>query len=118
MQTISESTADTATGHHGIDQLADQPLQELTDAEKELKVRVTYNGMHEKVEFHFDETMGVLRERAIKGFGNLPTPHLLSLYTTAGVEFGPDRDQQTVRESGIKNNEELLLRPSAVRGGC
>ena len=69
------------------------------------------------VEFDPNETMGVLRERAVKSFGNVPTPHLLSLHTIAGVEFGPDRDQQTIRDAGIKKNDELLLRPGVVRGG-
>jgi hypothetical protein len=87
------------------------------DADQESKVEVIYNGVKKKVEFEFSETMGTLRERAIKEFGNVPTPHLLSLFTTAGVEFGPDQDQKTVREAGIKNNEVLLLRPSVVRGG-
>lgn len=84
---------------------------------RESKVEVIYNGVKKKVEFEFSETMGVLRERAVKEFGNVPTPHLLSLFTTAGVEFGPDQDQKTVREAGIKKNEELLLRPGVVRGG-
>lgn len=87
------------------------------DADMKSKVRVIYNGMTEKVEFDPNETMGVLRERAVKAFGNVPTPHLLSLHTTAGVEFGPDRDQQTIRDAGIKKNDELLLRPGVVRGG-
>lgn len=87
------------------------------DADKQSKVRVIYNGMTEKVEFRPDETMGVLRERAVKAFGNVPTPHLLSLHTKEGVEFGPDRDQQTIRDAGIKKNDELLLRPGVVRGG-
>jgi hypothetical protein len=85
--------------------------------DRESKVEVIYNGVKKKVQFEFSETMGVLRERAIKEYGNVPTPHLLSLFTTAGVEFGPDQDQKTIREAGIKKNEELLLRPGVVRGG-
>lgn len=85
--------------------------------DKESKVRVIYNGVTEKIEFQFSETLGVLRERAVKAFGNVPTPHLLSLYTSAGTEFPPDRDQQTIREAGIRKNDELLLRPGVVRGG-
>jgi hypothetical protein len=81
------------------------------------KVEVIYNGVKKKVEFEFSETMGTLRQRAINEFGNVPTPHLLSLFTTAGVEFGPDQDQKTIREAGIKKNEVLLLRPGVVRGG-
>jgi hypothetical protein len=85
--------------------------------DKESQVRVIYNGVTEKIRFEFFETLGVLRERATKAFGNVPTPHLLSLYTSAGTEFGPDRDQQTIRDAGIKKNDELLLRPGVVRGG-
>lgn len=85
--------------------------------EHEDKVRVVYNGVTEKVAFEFSQTLGVLRANAIKAFGNVPQPHLLSLFTTAGVEFGPNRDQETIAEAGIKKNEELLLRPGIVRGG-
>lgn len=85
--------------------------------DKALKVRVLYNGVTEKVAFEFSQTLGVLREHAVRAFGNVPQPHLLSLFTTAGVEFGPNRDQETIAEAGIKKNEELLLRPGIVRGG-
>jgi hypothetical protein len=98
-----------------VNEVANGHVQEHED--RESKVEVIYNGVKKKVEFEFSETMGVLRERAIKEFGNVPTPHLLSLFTTAGMEFGPDQDQKTVREAGIKKNEVLLLRPSVVRGG-
>jgi hypothetical protein len=84
---------------------------------EEPRVEVTYNGVRKKVEFKFSETMGALRLAAISKFGNVPSPHTLSLFTKAGVEFGPDRDQLTVREAGIKDHEELLLRPGVVRGG-
>ena len=86
-------------------------------AHEETRVEVTYNGVRKNVEFKFSETMGVLRLRAISEFGNVPSPHTLSLFTKAGVEFGPDKDQLTIREAGIKNHEELLLRPGIVRGG-
>lgn len=84
---------------------------------EEPSVEVTYNGVRKEVEFKFSETMGVLRTTAVSKFGNVPSPHTLSLFTKAGVEFGPDKDQLTVLEAGIKNHEELLLRPGIVRGG-
>lgn len=80
-------------------------------------VRVIYNGLTERIAVLPTETMGVLRERAVAAFGTLPAPHTLSLFTEAGVEYGPDRDQVTVADAGLKRNEKLLLRPSAVRGG-
>jgi hypothetical protein len=98
-----------------VNEVANGQVQEHED--RESKVEVIYNGVKKKVEFEFSETMGALRERAIKEFGNVPTPHLLSLFTTAGVEFGPDQDQKTIREAGIMKNEVLLLRPGVVRGG-
>jgi hypothetical protein len=80
-------------------------------------VEVAYNGLKRKVEFEFKETMGALRQRAVAEFGTQPNAHALSLFTHAGVEFGPDRDNLTIREAGIKNDDHLLLRPGVVRGG-
>lgn len=85
--------------------------------DKDLKVFVIYNGVTEKIEFKFEETLGVLRQRAVDKFGNIPQPHTVSLYTSAGVEFGPARDAETIRHAGIEKNEKLLLRPGVVRGG-
>lgn len=86
--------------------------------EKELKVLVSYNGMDAKIPFKYEETLGVLRERAVASFTiQGQQPHTLSLYTVAGVEFTPDRDQQTIRQAGIEKNQKLLLRPGVVRGG-
>ena len=85
--------------------------------DKVLKVFVAYNGVTEKIEFQFEETMGVLRQRAVEKFGITQQPHTLSLYTVAGEEFGPTRDQETVRQAGIEKNQKLNLRPGVVRGG-
>jgi hypothetical protein len=84
---------------------------------EEPSVEVVYNGLRKKVDFKFSETMGALRLAAMSQFGNVPSPHALSLFTRAGVEFGPDKDQLTAREAGIRDHEELLLRPGIVRGG-
>jgi hypothetical protein len=83
-------------------------------ANQTAKAHVIYNGIRKTVEFEFSETMAVLRERAIKEFGIVTALHTLSLFTTAGVEFGPATDQQTIRDAGIKRNEELLLRPGVL----
>jgi hypothetical protein len=106
-----------ANGHNPAPQHDHEHGHEHEHEDKGLKVRVVYNGVTEKVAFEFSQTLGALRENAIKAFGNVPQPHLLSLFTTAGVEFGPNRDQETIAEAGIKKNEELLLRPGIVRGG-
>lgn len=86
-----------------------------SEDEKGFGILVLYNGKHERIEVRPEETMGTLRDSAVKAFGNLPNPHTLSLFSKAGVEFLDD--QQTVRAAGIHRNDELLLRPSAVRGG-
>lgn len=85
--------------------------------DKEQKVTVFYNGVPERIEFKYEETLGVLRQRAVDAFGNIPQPHTVSLYSEGGIEYGPDRDQQTIRDSGIRKNDKLLLRPGVVRGG-
>lgn len=85
--------------------------------DKELHVTVFYNGVPRRIEFKYEETLGVLRQRAVDAYGNIPDAHRVSLFTEADVEFGPNRDQETIRASGIKKNDKLLLRPSVVRGG-
>jgi hypothetical protein len=85
--------------------------------DKILKVFVVYNGVTERIEFKFEETLGVLRQRAVEKFGITQAPHTMSLYTMAGEEFGPTRDQETIRQAGIEKNDKLLLRPGVVRGG-
>jgi hypothetical protein len=108
----SEVAKEQGHGHHPGH---GHPPHEHED--KELKVFVIYNGVTEKIEFKFEETLGVLRQRAVDKFGNIPQPHAVSLYTTAGVEFVPARDGETIRQAGIEKNEKLLLRPGVVRGG-
>jgi hypothetical protein len=100
-----------------IEQIEGGLGHEVGHHQEEGHVEVLYNGLKKKVEFKFTETMGTLRQRAVNEFGNPPAPHALSLFTKQGVEFGPDKDQLTIRQARIKNGEELLLRPGVVRGG-
>jgi len=53
-------------------------------------------------------------EHAIKAFGITQQPHLLSLFTEAGVELD---DNLSAEKAGVKPGEKLLLRPGAVKGG-
>lgn len=85
--------------------------------DQELHVTVLYNGVPRTIAFKYEETLGVLRQRAVDAYGNIPDAHRVSLFTETDVEFGPNRDQETIRASGIKKNDKLLLRPSVVRGG-
>jgi hypothetical protein len=114
---MSSSTENVHGGGHDMGHHPGQghPAHEHDD--KVLKVFVAYNGVTEKIEFQFEETLGVLRQRAVEKFGLNQQPHTFSLYTPAGEEFGPTRDQETIRQAGIEKNDKLILRPGVVRGG-
>jgi hypothetical protein len=85
--------------------------------DQRLHVVVIYNGVTKRIDVKYEESLGTLRQQAISTFGDLPTPHLLSLFSASGVEFVPALDQKTLREAGIHNGDQLLLRPGVVRGG-
>jgi len=81
----------------------------------ELDLSIQYNGLTKKVEISRDATVKTLLERSIAAFGNLPNPHTLALWTAGGVEL--TNEQQTLKDAKLKDKDELLLRPSAVKGG-
>lgn len=76
---------------------------------------IHYNGLTKVIEISRDATVKTLLERAIAAFGNLPNAHTLALWTAGGVEL--TNEQQTLKDAKLKKKDELLLRPSAVRGG-
>jgi hypothetical protein len=78
------------------------------------KVRVLYNGVTKTFEVRPNELVRRLLDQALQAFGPIPNPHLLGLFTEAGVEL---QDNQTIKAAGAKPDEELLLRPSSVRAG-
>jgi|SRR6185437_16699135 len=80
----------------------------------QFEVTVIYNGVPKKFEVRRNELVQRLLDQARQAFGPIPQPHLLGLFTTAGVELN---DKQTIEAAGVKPNEQLLLRPSSVRGG-
>jgi len=84
-------------------------------AAKKVTVTVIYNGMTatEKVDLH--EPVKALLEQALNDFSIHQNRHTMSLYTAEGTELA---DAQTLRDAGIKNGSQLLLRPSAVKGGA
>ena len=85
------------------------------DDKHELDLQIQYNGLTKGVEISRDATVKTLLERSIAAFGNLPNAHTLALWTAAGVEL--TNEQQTLKDAKLKNKDELLLRPSAVKGG-
>jgi hypothetical protein len=77
-------------------------------------VKVLYNGVPKEFEVRRDELVERLLEQARQAFGPITNPHLLGLFTKAGVEL---TDNQTIEAAGVKPGDVLLLRPSTVRGG-
>lgn len=73
-----------------------------------------YNGVKKLFEVRRDELVKMLLDEAIQRFGPINNSHLLGLFTKTGVEL---RDDQTIEVAGVKPHEELLLRPSSVKGG-
>ena len=83
--------------------------------DKAFKVTIIYNGVTKKFEVRLDELVQRLLEQAKQAFGPIPNSRLLALFAKDGVEL---RDNQTIEAAGVKPHDVLLLRPSAVRGGC
>lgn len=81
---------------------------------KHFKVAVIYNGVSERFNVRPDELVKSLLEKAIKKFGSIPNPHTLSLFNDAGEELD---DNKTLEAAGVKPHDNLLLRPSTVKGG-
>ena len=82
--------------------------------ERKFAVTVIYNGLEREVEVNSEQAVQAVLAHAINAFGNLPQPHLLSLWTEGGAEI-PDNSK--VDDAGIRKGARLLLRPSAVKGG-
>lgn len=96
-----------------------EPVVEKVDEKKDPKhgiaVEVIYNGLSKKIEISREATVKDLLDRAIAAFGSLPQPHLLALWNDKGAELTDE--QQTLKDAKVKDRDELLLRPSAVKGG-
>lgn len=96
---------------------AEHNVEKAIEEEKHphvFEVMVLYNGVPKKFEVRRDELVQHLLDQARQAFGQITNPHLLGLFTEAGVEL---KDDQTIEAAGVKPHEELLLRPSSVRGG-
>ena len=81
---------------------------------QQFEVTVLYNGVPKKFEVRRNELVQHLLNQALQAFGPITNPHLLGLFTNAGVEL---KDDQSIDAAGVKPHEVLLLRPSSVRGG-
>lgn len=84
------------------------------DDKHPFKVTVSYNGQHKHFEVKSDELVKKLLDQAISAFGPIPQNHTLSLWNDNGQEL---KDGDTIKAAGVKPGDELLLKPSAVKGG-
>ena len=96
-------------------QRAEMEIQSAIDHEKQhFHVSVLYDGIKKKFEVRMHEHVKHLLEQAITAFGPLTNSHMLALFSPSGQELN---DSLTIKDAGITPHEELLLRPSTVRGG-
>ena len=83
-------------------------------AHSRMVVSVSYNGLTKEFEVESTASVQSLLAKAISAFGIHNQPHLLSLFTEAGVELP---DQESLAAAGVTPGDKLLLRPGAVKGG-
>ena len=79
------------------------------------EVKVTYNGIEKKLAVTEDEPVSSVLSDALKLFPISEAQHLLALFDRHGVEI--TNEAQSVKEAGVKKNDRLVLRQSAVKGG-
>jgi hypothetical protein len=106
---LAKAERDIAAAEHDVEKALEEAKEHRPS-----EVTVIYNGVPKKFEVRVDELVQKLLDEARRAFGPIPQPHLLALFTTAGAELS---DSQTIKAAGVKPNEELLFRPSSVRGG-
>ena len=78
------------------------------------EVSIIYNGVTRVLEVDSHERTQAVLARAVALFGVQQGGHLLSLFTLNNVEIP---DNESVEQAHITPGEQLLLRPSRVRGG-
>jgi hypothetical protein len=82
---------------------------------KQFTVLVVYNGITKEITTNRNQAVKALLEHSLNEFGIQQNRHIQSLYTEAGVELD---DNVSITKAGIEPGAHLLLRPSAVKGGC
>jgi hypothetical protein len=113
---LAEAEHELQKAEHDVEKAEREIEKALQQVEhpNEFKVGVIYNGVDKPFEVRREELTVRLLDQARQAFGTIPNPHLLSLFTKAGVELN---DDQTIEQAGVKPHDVLLLRPGTVRGG-
>jgi hypothetical protein len=78
------------------------------------EVKIDYNGLVKELTVEPQEKVQALLERAENEFKITQNRHTLALFNGSGVELN---DTLSLKEAGVKNGDELLLRPSQIKGG-
>jgi hypothetical protein len=92
---------------------AEEKIEAILHHDQPYRVEVIYNGVPKPFEVRHDELVKTLLDKALAAFGPIPQPHLLSIWK-GGDEL---QDVKTLEQSGVKPGDNLLLRPSKVKGG-
>jgi hypothetical protein len=80
----------------------------------QFRIKVDYNGLVKDLTVNSNEKVQAVLERAENAFQITQNRHTLSLFNDAGVEL---TDTKSLGEAGVKAGDELLLRPSRIKGG-
>lgn len=106
-----EKSREAATDVAKAEAEVEKAIEEMEHPHK-FTVKVLYNGVFKTFEVRPEGTVKHLLDEAIRAFG-AANPHTLSLYK-GGAELA---DGQTLKQAGVEPNDQLLLRPGAVKGG-
>jgi hypothetical protein len=89
--------------------------QNASPPKTHIEVTVTYAGLTKSFTVPPHQAVQALLEQALNAFGVHNNRHTQSLYSSAGAELA---DAQSLEAAGIEDGDQLLLRPSQVKGGA
>jgi hypothetical protein len=91
------------------------PAAKPTERPIKAQVTVSYNGIDKAIDCQPNAAMQALLEHALNAFGVHDNRHVMALWTEPGAELP---NEGSAEDAGVHPGEVLILRPSAVRGGC
>jgi hypothetical protein len=88
--------------------------EQSVESPNQFQVVIDYNGLARHLSINLHERVQSVLDRAENEFQITQNRHTLALFNASGAEVA---DAQSVEEAGIKPGDELLLRPSRIKGG-
>ena len=79
-----------------------------------LKLEIVHNGVEKALAAQPEERVTAILQQAIRLFGIINQPHLLSLFRADGTKV---EENQSAEQAGLENGTVLYLRPDSVKGG-